>query len=123
MLNARRPSPLPARPSRRGLLAGAGALVVAFRLDPKPARAAPGPNLAERNATDFQGTGAAWVFNSCAAVACDPSGVGLPCQRPSGGDTASFDAIVQCRAIAGAGVTANSVGWAARKPGSSFSGG
>ncbi|MGZ7865928.1 molybdopterin cofactor-binding domain-containing protein [Methylobacterium radiotolerans] len=47
MLNARRPSPLPARPSRRGLLAGAGALVVAFRLDPKPARAAPGPNLAD----------------------------------------------------------------------------
>ncbi|ONF45590.1 xanthine dehydrogenase family protein molybdopterin-binding subunit, partial [Methylobacterium radiotolerans] len=36
-----------ARPSRRGLLAGAGALVVAFRLDPKPARAAPGPNLAD----------------------------------------------------------------------------
>lgn len=47
MLNARRPSPLPVRPSRRGLLAGAGALVVAFRLDPKPARAAPGPNLAD----------------------------------------------------------------------------
>ncbi|MCJ2072851.1 xanthine dehydrogenase family protein molybdopterin-binding subunit [Methylobacterium sp. J-030] len=47
MLNARRPSPLPARPSRRGLLAGAGALVVAFRLDPKPARAAAGPNLAD----------------------------------------------------------------------------
>ncbi|MCJ2016325.1 xanthine dehydrogenase family protein molybdopterin-binding subunit [Methylobacterium sp. E-065] len=47
MLNARRPSPLPARPSRRGLLAGAGALVVAFRLDPKAARAAAGPNLAD----------------------------------------------------------------------------
>ncbi|MGU3545891.1 molybdopterin cofactor-binding domain-containing protein [Methylobacterium sp. A52T] len=47
MLNARRPSPLPVRPSRRGLLAAAGALVVAFRLDPKPARAAPGPNLAD----------------------------------------------------------------------------
>ncbi|SDN44005.1 isoquinoline 1-oxidoreductase, beta subunit [Methylobacterium phyllostachyos] len=47
MLNARRPSPLPVRPSRRGLLAGAGALVVAFRLDPKPARAASGPNLAD----------------------------------------------------------------------------
>jgi isoquinoline 1-oxidoreductase subunit beta len=47
MLNARRPSPLPVRPSRRGLLAGAGALVVAFRLDAKPARAAAGPNLAD----------------------------------------------------------------------------
>ena len=47
MLNARRPNPLPARPSRRGLLAGAGALVVAFRLDPKSARAAAGPNLAD----------------------------------------------------------------------------
>ena len=47
MLNARRPSPLPARPSRRGLLAGAGAIVVAFRLDPKSARAASGPNLAD----------------------------------------------------------------------------
>ncbi|MCJ2086050.1 xanthine dehydrogenase family protein molybdopterin-binding subunit [Methylobacterium sp. E-005] len=47
MLNARRPSPLPLRPSRRGLLAGAGALVVAFRLDPKSARAAAGPNLAD----------------------------------------------------------------------------
>lgn len=47
MLNARRPNPLSARPSRRGLLAGAGALVVAFRLDQKPARAAPGPNLAD----------------------------------------------------------------------------
>ncbi|WP_342108335.1 xanthine dehydrogenase family protein molybdopterin-binding subunit [Methylobacterium sp. SI9] len=47
MLNARRPSTLPLRPSRRGLLAGAGALVVAFRLDPKPARAAAGPNLAD----------------------------------------------------------------------------
>lgn len=47
MLNARRPKPLPLRPSRRGLLAGAGALVVAFRLDPKSARAAAGPNLAD----------------------------------------------------------------------------
>ncbi|WP_457105165.1 molybdopterin cofactor-binding domain-containing protein [Methylobacterium sp. P5_C11] len=47
MLNARRPTALPARPSRRGLLAGAGALVVAFRLDPKSARAAAGPNLAD----------------------------------------------------------------------------
>ena len=47
MLNARRPNPLPVRPSRRGLLAGAGALVVAFRLDPKSARAAAGPNLAD----------------------------------------------------------------------------
>jgi isoquinoline 1-oxidoreductase subunit beta len=47
MLNARRPNLLPVRPSRRGLLAGAGALVVAFRLDPKPARAAAGPNLAD----------------------------------------------------------------------------
>jgi len=47
MLNARRPNPLSARPSRRGLLAGAGALVVAFRLDPKSARAAAGPNLAD----------------------------------------------------------------------------
>jgi isoquinoline 1-oxidoreductase subunit beta len=47
MLNARRPNPPSVLPSRRGLLAGAGALVVAFRLDAKPARAASGPNLAD----------------------------------------------------------------------------
>ncbi|WP_419829746.1 molybdopterin cofactor-binding domain-containing protein [Methylobacterium sp.] len=46
MLNARRPNASPVRPSRRGLLAGAGAIVVAFRLDTKPARAAAGPDLA-----------------------------------------------------------------------------
>ncbi|MCJ2118913.1 xanthine dehydrogenase family protein molybdopterin-binding subunit [Methylobacterium sp. J-001] len=46
MLNARRPNASPVRPSRRGLLAGAGAIVVAFRLDAKPARAAAGPDLA-----------------------------------------------------------------------------
>ncbi len=44
MLNIRRPTqPVPAsatRPSRRGFLAGAGAIVVAFRLDAGPARAA-----------------------------------------------------------------------------------
>jgi isoquinoline 1-oxidoreductase subunit beta len=48
MLNARRPNrvPPPVRTSRRGFLAGAGAIVVAFRLDAKPARAAAGPDLA-----------------------------------------------------------------------------
>ncbi|MCJ2096518.1 xanthine dehydrogenase family protein molybdopterin-binding subunit [Methylobacterium sp. J-072] len=48
MLNARRPNRVPpeARPSRRGFLAGTGAIVVAFRLDAKPARAAAGPDLA-----------------------------------------------------------------------------
>ena len=41
MPNVRRATPSPA-PSRRGFLAGAGAIVVAFRLDTKPARAAAG---------------------------------------------------------------------------------
>lgn len=46
MLNVRRPNrpPPEPRPSRRGVLAGAGAIVVAFRLDVKPARAA-GPDF------------------------------------------------------------------------------
>ncbi|MDP4005213.1 xanthine dehydrogenase family protein molybdopterin-binding subunit [Methylobacterium sp. NEAU K] len=46
MLNVRRPNHPSARPSRRGILAGAGAIVIAFRLDAKPARAAAGPDLA-----------------------------------------------------------------------------
>ncbi|MDP4023438.1 xanthine dehydrogenase family protein molybdopterin-binding subunit [Methylobacterium sp. NEAU 140] len=47
MLNVRRPNPARTAPtpSRRGFLAGAGAIVVAFRLDTRPA-AARGPDLA-----------------------------------------------------------------------------